>query len=157
MYVISEDVYGKLTRTNQTIKNNVKTWLNQYRMINDTIDILDPYVINLGIDFVVKVQTGADKYDVLNRCINTLSAKYNQGFFIGEPFYVSDIYESLKKVRGVLDVLKVKIDNKVGGSYADTALDVRKNLSPDGSYLVVPKNVIVEIKFPTNDIRGKIK
>ena len=56
-----------------------------------------------------------------------------------------------------MDVLKVKIDNKVGGSYADTALDVRKNLSPDGSYLVVPKNVIVEIKFPTNDIRGKIK
>ena len=157
MYVISEDVYGKLTRTNQTIKNNVKTWLNQYRMINDTIDILDPYIVNLGIDFVVKVQAGADKYDVLNRCINTISSRYNQGFFIGEPFYISEIYNDLKRVRGVLDVLKVKIDNKVGGNYADTVLDIRKNLSPDGSYLMVPKNVIVEIKFPTNDVRGKVK
>jgi len=157
LYVISEDVYGKLTRTNQTIKNNIKTWINQYRMINDTIDILDPYVVNLGIDFVVKAQAGADKYDVLNQCINTLGAKYNQGFFIGEPFYISDIYETLKKVHGVLDVLKVKVGNKVGGNYADTVLDIRKNLSPDGSYLMVPKNVIVELKFPTTDIRGKIK
>ena len=157
MYVISEDVYGKLTRTNQTIKNNVKTWLNQYRMMNDTIDILDPYIVNLGIDFVVKAQAGADKYDVLNRCINSLSNKYNQSFFIGEPFYISDIYNELKNVRGVLDVLKVKVDNKVGGSYADTVLDIRKNLSPDGSYLMVPKNVIVELKFPSNDVRGKIK
>jgi len=157
MYVISENQYGKLTKTNATIKNNIKTWLNQYRMINDTLDILDPYVVNLGVDFVVKAQAGADKFDVLNKCINALAARYNQGFFIGEPFYISEIYEELKKVNGVLDVVKVKINNKVGGNYADTSLDINKNLSPDGSYLVVPKNVIVEIKFPPNDIRGKIK
>ena len=54
MYVISEDQFGKLTATNLTIKNNLKTWLNHYRMINDTIDILDPFIINLGIEFQVK-------------------------------------------------------------------------------------------------------
>ena len=157
LYVISEDQYGKLTQTNQTIKKNVKTWLNQYRMINDTVDILDPYIINLGIDFIVKAQAGADKFDVLNKCINTLSQKYNQGSFIGEPFYISSVYEELKNVRGVLDVMKVKLTNKVGGSYADTLLNINNNLSPDGSYLLVPNNGIVEIKFPTQDIRGKVR
>ena len=57
----------------------------------------------------------------------------------------------------MLDVQKVKLNNKIGGSYADTNLDIRKNLSPDGGSLVIPKNVIVEIKFPTSDIKGKIK
>ena len=157
MYVISEDQYGSLVKTNQTIKNNIKTWLNQYRMINDTIDILDPYIINLGIDFVVKAQAGADKFDVLNRCINALANKYNEDFFIGEPFYISEIYEELKNVNGVLDVVKVKLNNKVGGSYADTILQINTNLSADGSYLMVPNNGIVEIKYPTQDIRGKVR
>ena len=53
MYVISENSFGKLTLSNATIKDNLKTWLNQYRMINDTVDILDPYVINVGIDFIL--------------------------------------------------------------------------------------------------------
>ena len=157
LYVISEDQYQSLTTTNKTIKNNIKTWLNQYRMINDTIDILDPYIVNLGIDFVVRPQANADKFDVLNQCINALAEKYKESLFIGEPFYISEIYEALKKVRGVLDVLKVKLTNKVGGSYADTLLEINDNLSPDGSYLLVPNNVILEIKFPTQDIRGKIR
>ena len=157
LYVISQDQYGKLTTTNKTIKNNIKTWINQYRMINDTVDILDPYIVNLGLDFVVKAKAGSDKFDVLNECINTLKQEYNKSFFIGEIFYISDVYAQLKKVEGVLDVVKVKINNKLGGNYADTALDIHKNLSPDGSYLVVPKNVIVEVKFPSTDIRGKVR
>ena len=67
MYVISEDQRGLLIKTNSTIKNNLKTWLNNYRMLNDTIDILDPYIVNLGIDFVVRPQANADKFDVLNQ------------------------------------------------------------------------------------------
>jgi len=157
LYVISEDVYGNLIETNSTIKNNIKTWLNNYRMINDTIDIMDPYIVNLGIDFVVKSNQGADKFEVLNGCINTLTAKFKQKHFIGESISISEIYNILGKVTGVLDVQKVQLNNKIGGSYADTNLDIRKNLSPDGGSLVIPKNVIVEIKFPTSDIKGKIK
>ena len=157
MYVISENEFGKLTQTNQTIKNNLKTWINHYRMINDTIDILDPYIINLGIDFVVKPQAGANKFDVLDACIKSLAAKYKESFFIGEPFYISDIYSELKQVKGVLDVVKVKLTNKSGGNYASTVININKNTSPEGTYLVAPKNTILEIKFPETDIRGKIR
>jgi hypothetical protein len=157
MYVVSEDQYGKLIQTSAVIKNNLKTWLNQYRMINDTIDILDPYIVNLGVDFIVKAQAGADKFDVLNRCINTLAQYFNQGMFIGEPLYISTLYQKLKDVKGVLDVVKVKLNNKVGGSYADAILNINTNLSPDGSYLIVPNNAVIEIKFPTEDIRGKVR
>jgi hypothetical protein len=60
-------------------------------------------------------------------------------------------------VPGVLDVVKVKLNNKVGSDYSSANIDINKNLSPDGDYLVVPKNAIVEIKFPAVDIKGKIR
>ena len=157
MYVISENRFGKFVKTNSTIKNNLKTWLNQYRMINDTIDILDPYIINLGIEFIVRPAVGSDKYDLLDLCVQALATKYSTQFSIGEHFYISDIYHELKNVKGVLDVVKVKLVNKTGSNYSGVQLDINNNLSPDGSYLIVPKNAVVEIKFSETDIRGKVR
>jgi hypothetical protein len=157
MYIVSEDAFGKLTTSNDTIKTNLKTWLNQYRMINDTIDILDPYIINLGVDFLVKTVVGTNKYSVLDACVDSLKDLYKVAFFIGEPIYISDVYSRLKDVNGVLDVVKVKLVNKTGTSYSGSTIDINKNLSPDGTYLVVPKNAIVEIKYPDTDIKGRIR
>jgi len=157
MYVISEDGFGKLIQTNSTIKNNLKIWLNQYRMINDTIDILDPYIINLGVEFVVKAATGVDKYSLLDRCIAALGTKFTTAFYIGEPLYISDIYQELKEVTGVLDVMKVMLTNKGGTNYSGVEIVINDNLSPDGTYLIAPKNALFEIKYPATDITGKIR
>tara|TARA_Y100000296_G_scaffold45453_1_gene52048 strand:- start:4479 stop:6275 length:1797 start_codon:yes stop_codon:yes gene_type:complete len=157
LYVISEDRNGFLTVTNSTIKNNLKIWLNHFRMISDTVDILDPYIINFGIDFIVKPATNADKFTLLDACVSALSKKYSTAFFIGEAIYISDIYETLKKVKGVLDVVKVKLANKSGSDYSGVEMNINSNLSPDGSYLIVPKNAILELKYPDIDIKGKIR
>ncbi len=157
MYVISEDKFGKLTKTNSAIKNNLKIWLNQYRMISDTIDILDPYVINLGIDFSIRANIGADKFATVNKCIDKLTSLYEGGFFIGESITMSDIYTQLKGVPGVLDVINVRLLPKTGINYSGVSIDINKNLSPNGNQLIIPKNAIVEIKFPATDIRGKAK
>ena len=157
MYVISEDTNGKLTPCNSTIKNNLKSWINQYRMINDTVDILDPFVLNFGIEFVAKPQNMADKFVVLDACIAALKDHYDQPFFIGQSLYISDIYKVLKDVPGVLDVTKVKIFIKSGNEYSSASIDVNSNLSADGSYLVVPHNAIMELKYPEADIMGKIR
>jgi hypothetical protein len=156
LYIVSEDSQGKLVKTNNTIKDNVKTWLNQYRMINDTIDILDPYILNIGINFTIKAATGTDKFVLLDNAVNALAAKYSTPYYIGEPFYISDIYSELKNVTGLLDVLTVKLVNKVGANYSGANIDINDNLSPDGSYLVVPANALIEIKFPSTDIKGKV-
>ena len=156
LYVISEDAEGKLIETNSTIKNNLKTWINQYRMINDTVDILDPYILNFGIEFIVKSKQATDKFDVLEQSVESLREHFETSFFIGEALYLSDIYQKLKDVNGVLDVVKVKIINKSGGSYSAASIEINDNMSPDGSYLVVPKNAVLEMKFPEVDIVGKV-
>ena len=157
MYIISEAPNGKLIKTNQTIKNNLKTWLQSYRMINDTIDILDPFIINLGIEFVIRTNSGANKYDVLSNSMNVLAAKYLNPLYIGESFLISDVYQTLKEVEGVLDVTKVKIVNKKGANYSGNVIVINDNLSPEGNELVCPKNAIFEIKHPSVDIIGRLK
>jgi len=157
MYIISEDTRGKLIKSNSTMKQNLKTWLNQHRMINDTIDILDTYIINLGIEFVIKTVSGADKSAALVSAVDILKEKFQSGFFIGEPLYISDIYAELKKSPDILDVIKVKITNKNSGQYSYIKFDINRNLSQEGSYLICPKNAIFELKFAEVDIKGKVR
>ncbi|MAG26045.1 hypothetical protein CMI47_10740 [Candidatus Pacearchaeota archaeon] len=158
MYVLSEDQFGKLSAPNITIKNNLKTWLNHYRMINDTVDILDAYIINFGIEFIVAPSIGVDKYDLLAACINQLKNKFSGTmYYIGEHLLVTQIYSELNKVKGVLDVIKVTITNKNGGVYSSTEFDINSNFSPEGTYIIAPKNCIFELKYPETDIKGKIR
>jgi len=157
LYVISEDQNNHLTATNSTIKKNLKIWLNHFRMISDTVDILDPYIVNFGIDFIVKPASNADKFVLLDQCTRALKRKYSTAFFIAEPIYISDIYDTLKRVKGVLDVVKVKLNNKSSGNYSGVEIDMNANLSPDGNYLMVPKNAILELKYPDVDVKGKIR
>ena len=106
---------------------------------------------------MVKTVDGANKYAVLDSCVEALKKMYDIPFFIGEPFSISDVYSKLKDVNGVLDVVKVKIVNKTGVNYSGSTIDLNSNLSPDGTNLIVPKNAIVEIKYPETDIKGRIR
>lgn len=157
MYVISVDAVGHLTKCNNTIKKNLKTWLNQHRMINDTIDILDAYVINFGIQYIVRPKTGVDKYDLLEACNLALQKKFQTHSYIGEHLSVADLYSELNKVSGVLEVSQVTIVNKAGANYSTVSFNINENTSPDGTYIIVPKNAVVELKFPATDIKGKVR
>jgi len=156
MFIVAEDNFGKMTTANTAIKNNLKTWLNHYRMLSDTIDILDAFIFNFGVEFVVTPNSGVDRFDLLRRCTNTINEMFSTPFFIGEQISISDIYSTLSKVTGVLDVVKVKIVNKTGTNYSNVQFNINQNTSPDGTYIMVPKNVIAELKYST-DIVGKIR
>ena len=68
LYVVSENSRGKLTQTNTTIKENVKTWLSRNKMISDTIDILDAKIVNIGVEFEVIVDEESNKFQVIADC-----------------------------------------------------------------------------------------
>jgi uncharacterized phage protein gp47/JayE len=157
VYVVSEDPQGKLTNSNSTIKENIKTWLNHYRMINDTVDILDPFIINIGINFVVKPEVNADKFKVLNDCVDALANEFGTPLFIGEGLSLSRIFNILNNVPGVNDTVKVQIINKNSSNYSNVFFSIGDNMSPDGDTLVCPKNAIFEMKFPEVDIKGKLR
>lgn len=157
LYVLSEASDGSLIVTNSTIKQNLKQWLSQGKMISDTIDILDAKIINIGIEFTAIAALDSNKFDVLNDAVNKLAGYYASKFQIGQPFYVADIYTQLNKMDGIIDVTRVNIVQKSGLNYADTPVDINNLYSADGSYIDCPKNVVFEIKYTGADIKGTIK
>jgi len=157
-YILAESAAGKLTTANNTLKKNLKTWVNQYKMINDTIDILDAHVINIGIEFEMISAVAANKFDVLELAVSVLREKYrNRPFNIGEPFFITDVYSTLNRVKGVSDTTKVKIVRKAASQYSQVYFNIDYYTSPDGRYIAMPENGIFELKFPNIDIKGTIK
>ena len=157
LYLLSEDTDGNLTMSSQVMKNNVKTWLNHYRMINDTIDVLDPRIINIQIKFAAVVDYSTDKLEALNIAITEIQNMFTEKMDIGQPIYITKIYDRLNNLDEIVDVTNVEITNKSGGLYSDETLNVKHYVSADGRILYAPENVIYELKFPALDIKGTIK
>ena len=154
IYVISEDENFRLVESNSTLKQNVKQWLNKNKMLNDNIDIYDAKIINIGFDYEIIVDPTKDKIEVLNSVQQKLVSELSQKMYIGEPFYITKIFNLINKVDGVIDTVKVTPIIKTGTNYSSAPVGIDDMKSMDGSYLKAPKNVIFEIKFLSSDIRG---
>lgn len=156
LYVVSEGPDGTLVQTNRTLKNNLKIWLNRYKMINDSIDILDARIANIGINFVITPEREKNRFDVLAAASSVLRGKMLVANDIGSPFYITDIYKILNNVSGVVDVIDVKIERKIGPDYSTTSFNIDENMSLDRRYIRVPEDMILEVKFPRSDIKGAV-
>ena len=126
-------------------------------MLNDTIDILDAKIVNLGIRYSLIASNDANKTQVLNDVTAKISDYLADSPDIGEPFNVYDIYSVINSVPGVVDALDIKVFRKSGLGYSSTNFNVKNSISPDGRLLHAPKNVIFEIKYHSADIQGTIK
>jgi len=158
MFIVSETSEGYLTSATRTIKENIKTWLTNYKMINDSIDILDARILNFGIEFFIIADYNENKYEVMNICKTILSDEFSFLGDIGENFYINDVFSILKQVTGVVDVVDVKITQKIGqGKYSTDGFDIKTNTSFDGRYIICPQDAILELRFPEEDIVGTVK
>ena len=157
MYIISEDINEDLTRTNDTIKDNLKTWLTKNKMINDTIDILDAKIVNFAIKYEAIGRSDVSKFEVIEAANAALKAHYQRKPEIGEPIWITDVYKILKEIDGIVDVSNVNNISKFGNEYSSVNLDIAQNTSSDGRYIEIPRNCIAEVKYKTSDIKGVIK
>jgi len=154
VYVVSEDGLGNLIKSNSTIKQNVKQWLNKNKMLNDNIDIYDASILNMGFDYEIIVHPTMDKIEVLNSVQRRLASELNNKMYIGEPFYLTNIFNIINKVDGVVDTTKVTPSLKTGTGYNSAPVSIEEMKSVDGTYIQAPRNVIFEIKNFNKDIRG---
>jgi len=158
MFIISENSKRKLTTANATLKSNLKRWINRNKMINDTVDILDAKIVNLQVKYTALSTPGIDRFALQNRANRLLTNYFKSSkMYIGEPFYLSNIYGLLNNMSGIIDVENVEIVNVTDIGYSDISFDIPTNTSANGRYIIAPKNVIFEIKFPAVDIKGTIK
>jgi len=154
LYVVSTTTNGELSLASDSLKTNLKTWLSKYKMINDTVDILDAVIVNIGLNFEVITELTKDTNLILNDCLTAVKEALTEKLNIGEPFYLTDIYKTLNAVNGVIDTKNVSIYQKTGDQYSSSQFSISDHLSKDGRYLSIPENTIVEIRDLDNDITG---
>jgi len=156
IYVMSEDQNGKLVAANSSLKTNMKNWISQYKAMNDIVDIFDAKIVNFGVDYKVVLDTRFKDINILGRCNMALTEYFSNQLYIGEPIYITRLYSILSKVEGVADVKTVRVRQRRGTNYSSTNINFDDALSADGTYIMTPKNAIMELKFPNRDIRGTL-
>ena len=114
IFVLSIDVNKHLTTASSTLKNNLKSYLNQYRMIGDNIEIRDAFVINIGIDFEIIVLPSFNGKEVLVRAIDRVKKYFDtEKWQFNQPILLNDLAAKLSVVEGVQALVDVKIKNNV--------------------------------------------
>ena len=168
LYTLGYDSNTNLQPLNYTVKENLKNYLSQYRLVTDAINIKDAYIINIGISYAILTKIGFNKNDVLTRCTAALQSFFNIGRWqIGQPIVLSDIAYELSLVDGVAsvvapkdnnpDTLPILIENKykIQDGYSGNFYDIDSGMI-DGVLYPALDPSIFEIKYPNSDIKGQV-
>ena len=158
LYVLSTDAEGKLTTASDGLKQNLKTYINEYRMIGDTISIKNAFVINFGVNFEIITYPNFNNNIVLQDCIVALQTYFDiDKWQINQPIIVADIMVLLDQIDGVQTVKKLEFTNLAGiaKGYSQWAYDM-DGANQNGTIFPSLDPSIFEVKFPNNDITGRV-
>lgn len=156
MYVLSYDGDKKLTTASTALKDNLRTYLSQYRVINDSVKIKDGYIVNIGVDFQIITYPNYNNNQVLDDCIVELQDYFNiDNWQINEPIILKDLFILLDKVEGVQTVKNITITNKTEGNYSNYSYDIEGATINNVVYPSLDP-MIFEVKFPNTDIKGRV-
>ena len=163
--LLSYDSEGNLTDiVSNTLKNNVLNYLSKFRMLNDFLDIMSGEVIDLGLEVDLVLNKNESQSDVLKETVNTVT-----NFFaidkrkMGDPLFVGDLMREIGNVTGVVNVVDVRVFNKIGGKYSSAEIsqaykdNITKEILQFDSTIYMKSNQICQIRFPQSDIKVRVK
>ena len=157
LYIVGKDSSGRLVHTSDTLKKNLSTYLNDFRLISDAVDILDATVINYKISFSIICSPGLNKNVILVNVINELKRKLDLKYYqIDQPLVEAEIVYTIISVEGVLSLVDLTLTNITGNlldrNYSDFSHDMLG--SKVGGLYLGPQGSIFELKYPDFDIVG---
>lgn len=163
--LLSYDDEGNLTDiVSNTLKQNVLNYLSKFRMLNDYLDIESGEVIDLSLEVDLVINKNESQSDILKETVKTVT-----DFFaidkrkMGDPLFVGDLKTEIGKVSGVVNVVDVRLFNKIGGKYSSAEVsqsykdDVSKEILLSDSTIYMKSNQICQIRFPQTDIKVRVK
>ena len=167
LYVLGFDASKRLGTVNRAVKENIQTYLTQFRMVTDAVNIKNGFVINIGVKFNVNTKVGYNKEEVVLRAIQKVKDFFNiDKWQIGQPIVLADLAYQISLVEGVAAVVPPEEDNpnghpvlitnkfKLGDGYSGNAYDI-VSATRDGIVYPSLDPSIFELKFPNIDIEGR--
>ena len=156
LYILGYDGNKSLSTLNQAVKENLKTYISEYRMLTDGINLIDGYVINIGCDFEIRVYGGYNKREVLVKVQQSLAKYFNiDNWTFNMAINISEIELLIAGVEGVQSVPKCEIVNKCLGSYSSHSYNISDATKGKMVYPSLDPSVF-EVKFPNKDLKGRV-
>ena len=157
LYLLGYDSNSNLTNLNRAVKENLKTYLNEYRILTDGVNINDGFIINIGIDFEIIVYGSYNKSEILTKCILELIDYFSiDNWTFNQTINLSEIELLLANVDGVSSVPMLKITNKCGGKYSPNSYNIDSATKDKIVYPSLDPSVF-EVKYPNSDIKGRVR
>ena len=157
MYILGYDSNKNLTNLNDAVKQNLKTYIGEYRMITDGVNLIDGFIVNIGVDFEVIVYSNFNKREVITNCLTEMQNYFNiDNWTFNKPINISELELILANVEGVMSVPSVKISNLCGinGNYSPNRYNIDAATKGKIVYPSLDPSIF-EVKFPNKDIKGR--
>lgn len=158
LYILGYDGDKHLIQPPFILKQNLKSYLSQYRMLTDSINIKSAFVINIGITFDIVLRPNYSSRDILGQCIVALKEYFNiDNWQINQPIIMSEIYTLLDQVVGVQTVQKITITNNTGEAqgYSKYSYDIPGATLKSVIYPSLDPSIF-EVRYPDLDIQGRV-
>tara|TARA_R110000824_G_scaffold7605_9_gene34405 strand:- start:570 stop:2426 length:1857 start_codon:yes stop_codon:yes gene_type:complete len=158
LWVLSQNSNSEFSTPSSTLKKNLRTYLSQYRVIGDNIEMRDAFIINLGLDFEIIVLPNFNNNDVILSCINALKSYFERDKWqINQPIMIRSLFVLLDRIPGVQTVKDIIITNKAGttNGYSQYAYDISSATQNQVIYPSLDPSIF-EIKYPNIDIKGRV-
>lgn len=151
---------GKLTNVSNTLlKENLTEYLSGYREMNDYVQVKDGKIFNIAIDVDVYIQNISDT-TIANNVIKTVQNFFDiTNYEMNSDIFITDLSNAISRVNGVINVLEIKIYNKVGGQYSNNVTSQEFSNTDTGEILLTNNTLystsdsMFEIKYPEKDIK----
>jgi hypothetical protein len=157
MYVLGYDSNKHLVNLNQAVKQNLKTYLGEYRLITDAVNMIDGFIVNIGVDFDVICYSNYNKREVVANCLVKVQDYFNiDNWTFNKPINISELELILANVEGVMSVPSVKISNLCGGdgNYSPNKYNIDEATRGKVVYPSLDPCVF-EVRYPNKDIKGR--
>jgi hypothetical protein len=158
LYTLGYDGNGAFTQLNPAVLENLKTYLNTYRIMTDAVNIKTAFVINVGLKFEIVTLPEYNSNEVLLKCINKLKTLFDKNVWqINQPIVLSKLYTELDRVEGVQSVPSISFVNLYDTTqgYSGNVYDIAAATKAGVIYPSIDPSIF-EIKYPNKDIVGKV-
>lgn len=158
LYVLSYNANRQLVACNEAIKQNLRQYLKQYRMLTDSILIKDPFIINIGVSVEIITYPNENSNEVLLRCVNKLIEIFdNDNMQINAPIILSTITSQLDRIQGVMTVKRIEFENLIDTNlgYSGNQYDI-KAATRDGVIYPSVTPSIFSVQYPKRNLTCRI-
>ena len=146
LYVLGQTDNGDFAIATDAVKSNLKTWLNQYKSISDSIDIKNGRIVNFQVHFTVVASSAFDNVQAIVATNQSLRGYFDQRKYnCGESINILEVLKRLQELEEVADVAKLTFSSITGPNYSTIEYDFSANVTYNGKYIKIPEDHVFEI------------